>query len=463
MELRWEENDRLHLVFVDGETVRKETVTVVDISPNGKSARFDIPIPEGITSDVFDIHGIHGNVTFSDTPGEEHLATLSSSWTRGSLAEIMADDLVLLSFKIEDFDKTSTEPATANFSHVGSLFNIHLKNSGDTDLAGVTGVELTAASPIWAHQADGTPAYNVVAGTFSGTTTTGTSLPFTIDVTDLLAGRTIELWGWYPPVQGGNEVAWPAINLKVNAGSAYETTEPKATRAEATGLGKVFYLFGEYNEGDMAYYTPVTDIDGNVYKTVVIKDKDGVKREWLAENLRVTKFNDGTEIPHVIDNAAWAALTTPGYSYYNNDPVHGHTYGAPYNWYAVETGKLCPEGWRVPSRNEFIKYLREPLGGAAVAGGVLKSTGTIEARTGLWESPNEGATNKTGFTAVPNGKRHADAGSFQYLGMLGNFWTTTLDDKKNAARITVNSTTTNFSSGWKDTRYGYAVRCVKGY
>lgn len=202
----------------------------------------------------------------------------------------------------------------------------------------------------------------------------------------------------------------------------------------------------------------VTDVDGNEYKTVVIAN-----REWMAENLRTTKFNDGTEIPNVTSRAAWSNLTDPGYCWYDNDAAYGPTYGAMYNWFAVNTGKLCPEGWRVPTRTEFNSYLRDELGGANDAGGKLKSTGTVEDGSGLWLTPNTGATNESGFTHVPSGKRHAGAGSFQYIGLIGYLWASGEygGDEAKAARVTISSTGTGFSTGVKEKTHGYPVRCLK--
>src|SRR5574344_55140 len=87
----------------------------------------------------------------------------------------------------------------------------------------------------------------------------------------------------------------------------------------------------------------VTDIDGNVYHTITIGTQT-----WMVENLKVSKYNDGTAIPNVTDATAWAALTTGAYCDYNNDVANGTKYGHLYNWYAVNTGKLAPSGWHGP-------------------------------------------------------------------------------------------------------------------
>jgi uncharacterized protein (TIGR02145 family) len=157
--------------------------------------------------------------------------------------------------------------------------------------------------------------------------------------------------------------------------------------------------------------TTVTDIDGNVYHTVKIG-----AQTWMVENLRTTRYNDGTAIPLVTDDTEWKKLTTPGYCWYDNDPAtYGSTYGALYNWYAVNRGKLCPTGWHVATDAEWTR-LTNYLGGATVAGGKMKEAGLSH-----WESPNEGATNSSGFTALPGGSRYND-GSFYKLAYYAYFW-----------------------------------------
>jgi uncharacterized protein (TIGR02145 family) len=157
-------------------------------------------------------------------------------------------------------------------------------------------------------------------------------------------------------------------------------------------------------------YGSVSDIDSNTYRTIQIGTQT-----WTAENLKSIKYNDGTDIPFVTDVSAWAALSTPGYCWYNNDSV---ACGAIYNWHAVNTGKLCPTGWHVPTDAEWT-ILTDYLGGQSVSGGKLKETGTTH-----WLSPNTGATNESGFTAIPGGYR-SYAGVFNGIGSYGFWWTST--------------------------------------
>ncbi len=198
----------------------------------------------------------------------------------------------------------------------------------------------------------------------------------------------------------------------------------------------------------------VTDIEGNIYKTVTIGNQT-----WMAENLKTTKYNDGMAIPLVADNAAWTnrdsiALTNPAFYWYNNDSTYKNTYGALYNGYAVKTGKLCPTGWHVPTDTEWSE-LTTYLGGEDVAGGKLKESGTSH-----WESPNYGATNESGFNALPGGYRSMD-GIFNIINNGGSWWTST---DFNTERIWIRGMNTNIELVFKgpaEKPGGLSVRCLK--
>jgi Fibrobacter succinogenes major domain (Fib_succ_major). len=201
----------------------------------------------------------------------------------------------------------------------------------------------------------------------------------------------------------------------------------------------------------------VKDIDGNVYKTVTIG-----KQVWMKENLKTTKYNDGKAIPLVSDDKIWEALTTPAYCWYKNDAKSNkNAYGALYNWYAVSTNKLCPRGWHVPSDAEWTK-LTTYLGGESVAGGKLKETGTSH-----WESPNTGATNESGFTALPSGYRNF-AGAFDisgsnslYFRSNGCWWSSTEQYDFNAYYIRLYNALNEVYSSLSDKHFGYSARCLR--
>lgn len=141
---------------------------------------------------------------------------------------------------------------------------------------------------------------------------------------------------------------------------------------------------------------PISDINGNVYK--IIMTESGV---WMAENLKVMKLNDGTPIPLIRDKGAWEKTKTPAYGWYKDDINYSETYGAIYNWYAVGTGKLCPVGWHVPTKEEWVN-LMDYAGGSEYSQdnpAKLKEAGTAH-----WKTPNKGATNIIFFTALPAGE-----------------------------------------------------------
>lgn len=143
----------------------------------------------------------------------------------------------------------------------------------------------------------------------------------------------------------------------------------------------------------------IKDVDGNVYHTVTIGTQ-----VWLAEDLRTTRYNDGTPISYVTDTAVWRHLHTGAFRWANNEDSVKTKFGALYNWYTTDLGKLCPVGWHVSTDKDW-EMLVDYCGGWEIAGGKLKETGTEH-----WDSPNIGATNEFGFTALPIGGRGRDLG-----------------------------------------------------
>jgi uncharacterized protein (TIGR02145 family) len=154
------------------------------------------------------------------------------------------------------------------------------------------------------------------------------------------------------------------------------------------------------------------DAEGNIYKTVVIGDQ-----EWMAENLRTGLLNDGTQIPYITDDSKWITLNTPAACWYNNDSLSFHSnYGRIYNGYSALDPKICPTHWRVPTVSDWNDMIRS-IGGLEVAGGKLKHEGTE-----YWNEPNTGATNSSGFTALPSGWRSNLDGSFAWLGQRAGWF-----------------------------------------
>jgi uncharacterized protein (TIGR02145 family) len=196
----------------------------------------------------------------------------------------------------------------------------------------------------------------------------------------------------------------------------------------------------------------VTDIDGNVYQTVIIGTQ-----QWMAENLKVTHYRNGEQIPYVTDDAEWLGLTTGAYCWYNDDQAnYGNEYGALYNWNTVaDSRNLCPVGWHIPSDAEWTT-LTEYLGGSAFAGGQLKEAGTAH-----WLDPNYGATNESGFTGLPGGLRSAAGWDYQYNGENGYYWSSSLNGDSSGYLLYLTFASTEGVVSWIGTRDGCSVRCIK--
>jgi len=198
----------------------------------------------------------------------------------------------------------------------------------------------------------------------------------------------------------------------------------------------------------------VKDADGNVYRTITVGDQ-----VWMAENLRATRLNDGTAITNETDMTKWVQVTTPAFCWVNNDEKTKNEYGAMYNWHTVNTGKLCPAGWRVATDEDWTR-LTDFLGGVQVAGGKLKEKGTAR-----WKDPNAGATGETGFSAVPAGYRYGyfwAQGTFYETGLNGYYWTGTVCTDTHAWSRTMNAGNTKVYRSIFVNNNGFSVRCIKG-
>lgn len=219
----------------------------------------------------------------------------------------------------------------------------------------------------------------------------------------------------------------------------------KGTNAVGISHGDILNFMLVINVPD----EPITDVDGNEYETVKIGEQI-----WMAENLRTTKYNDSTSIPLITDGTDWANHPSGAYCYYGNNVDNVDIYGNLYNWYTVvDDHKLCPSGWHVPSLNE-VNTLLNYLGGSEIAGGKLKETGTVH-----WLDPNEGATNESGFTALPSGDRNY-FGNFENQNRYTAFWTTQDLESYGGVFILYFDNTKVDKRGWGK-RTGLPVRCIK--
>ena len=198
--------------------------------------------------------------------------------------------------------------------------------------------------------------------------------------------------------------------------------------------------------------TKVVDIEENDYETVLIGNQ-----LWMRENLRTSTFRNGDSIFHAHNNIDWASLQKGAWCMIENSNTQCEIYGKLYNYYAVSDPRgLCPKGWRVPSEKDFTKLVQH-LGGEAIAGGKLKDVGTT-----CWLTPNLGASNESGFSGLPGGKR-SSTGNFGSIGNIGSWWTSTKNQNDTAWSISLFS----FSGGnavykyYNDLSEGLSVRCLK--
>jgi uncharacterized protein (TIGR02145 family) len=216
--------------------------------------------------------------------------------------------------------------------------------------------------------------------------------------------------------------------------------------------------------------TNLTDIDGNTYNVITIGTQ-----VWMAENLKTTKYRDGNPITQVTDDTQWANRTSEAYCWYNNDIANKNTYGALYNWYTVNTGKLCPSGWHVPTDPEwtimenFLIANGFNYDGSTTVNKIAKS---LAATTNWNSSANIGAVgnsdysgkrNVTGFTALPGGYRISD-GSYIYFSDIRNFdgWWSSNEDNINLAWS--RNMYYDYSYTYRDhdpKQTGFSVRCLR--
>jgi uncharacterized protein (TIGR02145 family) len=283
---------------------------------------------------------------------------------------------------------------------------------------------------------------------------------YDITQTSATTGATIAGEGEAPVTSRG--VCW-------NTTGNYSPTIDDKKTSDGTGLtsfkslmtgllpGEVYYVRSyAINSDGIAYgnlevfTTKIADSDGNIYNTILLKDKI-----WMTENLKTASFSDGTTIPLVVDNNAWLTLSSPGFCYYNNDEITNKaSYGGLYNWFAVNTGKLCPSDWHVASDQEWTDFTSF-MAGEIIAGGRLKETGTEH-----WLSPNTGATDEKGFTALPGGRRDNN-GIYDQLGLDGNWWSSAESDMKESWYRNMNYNMEAVSRNHQSKTNGLSVRCIK--
>jgi len=224
----------------------------------------------------------------------------------------------------------------------------------------------------------------------------------------------------------------------------------------------------------------IVDIDGNCYTTVQIGEQ-----LWMAENLKVTHYQNGDVIFSDLSGEEWANIESGAYAIYPADSSTtcegncAEVYGNLYNWYAVDdTRGLCMEGWHIPTNENWTTLITfhdvdakpDEFVQSSIAGGMLKSTGTIENSDGLWNSPNDGATNESGFSAIPAGVRLKNIDSqglilggsrYASIGNYAYFWTSINNNNTSAfsSGLSTNQARSTLAANQKP--HGISIRCLK--
>ncbi|HEX7412017.1 MAG TPA: fibrobacter succinogenes major paralogous domain-containing protein [Bacteroidales bacterium] len=259
----------------------------------------------------------------------------------------------------------------------------------------------------------------------------------------------------------GKHIAGPSDfsqNVSLISKEITGLTETSELEVELKGSpGGFIDLWIEGTPKSPTYGAIVTDIDGNSYHTVLVGNQ-----WWMVENLKATHYSDGEPIPYVTDNILWNSLSTGAYCWYNNNEAgYKPDYGALYNQYAAYSDKLSPTGWHVPSFTEWTMLI-DYLGGEGVAAGKLKESGIT-----YWERPNSGATNESGFAALPGGIRALwdDGTSFRGINTEGSWWNSTKpSDIYNISywvHLQYDFDNVGYFGGSNSETTGMSIRCIK--
>ena len=300
--------------------------------------------------------------------------------------------------------------------------------------------------------------------TLSGLPTVSTKAISDITTNSAISGGNVTSTGEAAITQRG--ICWstspnPTISLSTKTTEDGTTGEFSSTMTELESSTDYYvraYATNSYGTayGDTVKFTtaeivgPPTDKDGNVYTTITIGTQT-----WMVENLKTTKYNDGTPIANPSD---WSALESGAYCWYFDDIYNKNSYGALYNWHAVNSGKLAPKGWRVATEADW-NTLIQFLGGEAVAGEKMKDLNT----NSFWDVDSNPASNSSGFKALGSGSRKGN--EFYDNGKSAIWWTNTISteitDPPSAQTKSVYYKSDAVSSFAEDQKYGFSVRCIK--
>jgi len=335
-------------------------------------------------------------------------------WYKGRLDEVRISNSVRTSTEISTHFN-SNSPFTQDANTIGLY---HFDEGSGSTANGIVGPSGSLTNCQWTQGKFGSSLYY-----------NGQNARTQINLSVPTSNYTMEFWVYIPNFQNSRVISTYGINT--NSFGLDTNTVQAFTCGTST----------------------VSDIDGNSYNTVQIGTQC-----WTQSNLKVSKYRNGDAIPTGLSNTVWANATSGAYAIYDNNPVNDGLYGKLYNHYAVmDTRGLCPTGWHVPTYGEWTT-LETFLGGYSVAGGALKSTVT-QPTPGGWVSPNTGATNSSGFTALPGGIRNYAGADFNSVGIYGSWWSSSLDGTNAWPRF-LYFNSINFSRFSEFRNYGYSIRCL---
>lgn len=247
---------------------------------------------------------------------------------------------------------------------------------------------------------------------------------------EAIANPGWEFVGWEGDVESSHRTIYLFMSKNYQISALFEQLEADELLYDEESVGSVH------------------DIDGNRYRTVIIGDQ-----EWMAENLRTTRYANGDGILNITDGIDWSAKRRGAWVYYDNDASYGRKFGKLYNWYAVDDSRgLCPEGWRIPDNQDWSE-LSNFLG--FNDGGKMKVSGTR-----FWRHPNRGATNASGFSGLPGGSRYG-TGTFFGVYESGGWWSATHNEIDIAWRRYLHFNSEFVIRYYGDKRNGFSVRCIR--
>ena len=209
----------------------------------------------------------------------------------------------------------------------------------------------------------------------------------------------------------------------------------------------------------LTFYRPnttpsITDADGNVYTSVTIGTQ-----EQMTENLRTSKYSDGTVIPNIADDTEWSNLSTGAWCHYDNDNQYDSIYGKLYNWHAVETGKLCPTGWHVPTDAEWT-VLTNYVASDGHSGSEVTALKATSGWNGAFDETSGNGTDDYGWLGLPGGLRSFN-GNFDYIGGYGIWWSSSQYTTGNAWDRGLSSNDDDVYRDDSNKDYGFSVRCLR--